>query len=290
MPAYNEANSIAENVCETVETMHALGLDFEIVVIDDGSLDGTHAAASNALRAWPDHVRVVRCRQNEGKGNALICGALYSRGEYVAFLDADMDLHPEQLAELFRDHAGARRRCRDRLEVPPGIESRLSAAASRLQFFLLPAGAIALRVAGSRHANRHQALQTRGSGSRASANFGEAIRLRPRAARQHPSLRFPDRRSSGNVELQAGLQSTASRYGLERLCRHAGDLLSHADLALLRSARAYCGRVSIVSPVRTKSSFLSPSESKRAWVQVPRWCCCYQGSATPWPRARFCAA
>jgi glycosyltransferase involved in cell wall biosynthesis len=101
MPAYNEAHSIAENVCETVETMHALGMDFEIVVIDDGSMDGTHAAAINALRAWPDHVRVVRCIRNEGKGNALICGACYSRGEYVAFLDADMDLHPEQLASFF---------------------------------------------------------------------------------------------------------------------------------------------------------------------------------------------
>src|SRR5579871_6658867 len=101
MPAYNEAHSIAANVCETVETMHALGLDFEIVVIDDGSLDGTDAAASNALLKWPDHVRVVRCSRNEGKGNALICGATYSRGDYVAFLDADMDLHPEQLASFF---------------------------------------------------------------------------------------------------------------------------------------------------------------------------------------------
>ncbi len=97
MPAYNEASSIAANVCETVETMKELGLEFEIVVIDDGSLDGTHTAASSALRAWPDHVRVVRCNRNEGKGNALICGAAYARGERVAFLDADMDLHPEQL-------------------------------------------------------------------------------------------------------------------------------------------------------------------------------------------------
>ncbi len=100
MPAYNEATSIAENVRETVETMQALGIDFEIVVIDDGSLDGTHAAASSALRVWPDRVRVVRCARNEGKGNALFCGAAYSKGQYVAFLDADMDLHPEQLADF----------------------------------------------------------------------------------------------------------------------------------------------------------------------------------------------
>jgi glycosyltransferase involved in cell wall biosynthesis len=101
MPAYNEAQSIAENVCETVETMRALGIDFEIVVVDDGSLDGTHTAAGNALRTWPDYVRVVRCARNEGKGNALICGTGYSKGDYVAFLDADMDLHPEQLARFF---------------------------------------------------------------------------------------------------------------------------------------------------------------------------------------------
>ena len=101
MPAYNEAQSIAENVCETVETMRGLGIDFEIVVVDDGSLDGTHTAAIDALRAWPECVRIVRCRRNKGKGNALICGTAYSKGEYVAFLDADMDLHPEQLENFF---------------------------------------------------------------------------------------------------------------------------------------------------------------------------------------------
>lgn len=101
MPAYNEAQSIAQNVCETVETMRALGMDFEIIVVDDGSLDGTHTAAIEALRAWPNRVRIVRCAYNEGKGNALICGTSYAKGEYVAFLDADMDLHPEQLESFF---------------------------------------------------------------------------------------------------------------------------------------------------------------------------------------------
>jgi|HubBroStandDraft_4_1064222.scaffolds.fasta_scaffold145298_1 glycosyltransferase involved in cell wall biosynthesis len=100
MPAYNEATSIADNVRETAETMRKLSIDFEIIVIDDGSMDGTDAAAIGASRAWPGRVRVVRCWRNEGKGNALLCGASYARGEYVAFLDADMDLHPEQLASF----------------------------------------------------------------------------------------------------------------------------------------------------------------------------------------------
>lgn len=101
MPAYNEASSITRNVCETVETMRALGIDFEILVIDDGSMDGTDVAAIDAMRACPEHVRLVRCAQNEGKGNALVCGAGYAKGDYIAFLDADMDLHPEQLAGFF---------------------------------------------------------------------------------------------------------------------------------------------------------------------------------------------
>jgi glycosyltransferase involved in cell wall biosynthesis len=101
MPAYNEAQSIAQNVCETVETMRDAGMPFEIVVVDDGSLDGTHHAALDALRAWPEWVRIVRYRRNEGKGNALICGATYAKGDYIAFLDADMDLHPEQLQQFF---------------------------------------------------------------------------------------------------------------------------------------------------------------------------------------------
>lgn len=100
MPAYNEAQSIARNVCETVETMRELAIPFEIVVVDDGSMDGTHHAALDALLAWPESVRIVRYRYNEGKGNALICGTSYAKGDYVAFLDSDMDLHPEQLKEF----------------------------------------------------------------------------------------------------------------------------------------------------------------------------------------------
>ena len=146
MPAYNEASSIAENVCETVETMRDLGIDFEIIVVDDGSLDGTHAAASNALRAWPDHVRVVRCTRNEGKGNALTCGAAYSRGDYVAFLDADMDLHPEQLADFFAIMNDRKADAVIGSKFHPQSRGQLSAHAACLQLLLLSARTDAVRT------------------------------------------------------------------------------------------------------------------------------------------------
>ena len=101
MPAYNEAEFIQQNVTETVRTLSEIGYDFEVIVVDDGSPDDTHLSAVRARLAHPEHVRVVRYDRNAGKGNALICGSSYATGKYIAFLDADMDLHPEQLPVLF---------------------------------------------------------------------------------------------------------------------------------------------------------------------------------------------
>ncbi len=97
MPAYNEAEFIESNVRETVETLSSFGYDFEVIVVDDGSPDFTHLSALRARLHYPNRVRVVRYDDNQGKGNALICGVSYATGRYIAFLDADMDLHPQQL-------------------------------------------------------------------------------------------------------------------------------------------------------------------------------------------------
>jgi len=101
MPAYNEATHIVENLRETVKTLDELGYDFEIVLVDDGSPDQTYLYAAAVLTDHPDVVRVIHYDENRGKGNALVCGAWYARGDYIAFLDADMDLHPAQLPTFF---------------------------------------------------------------------------------------------------------------------------------------------------------------------------------------------
>jgi glycosyltransferase involved in cell wall biosynthesis len=108
MPAYNESASIARNLAETVDTLSALGYDYEIIVVDDGSVDDTHSCAVEMAARYGPNVRVVRYDENLGKGGALICGTTYATGEYVAFLDADMELHPEQLP-LFLEILGAQR-------------------------------------------------------------------------------------------------------------------------------------------------------------------------------------
>jgi glycosyltransferase involved in cell wall biosynthesis len=97
MPAFNESQYIVGNLREVVETFSRYNLGFEVILVDDGSADNTYLHAARVLVEHPEHVRVIRYDRNRGKGNALMAGASCARGEYIAFLDADMDLHPSQL-------------------------------------------------------------------------------------------------------------------------------------------------------------------------------------------------
>lgn len=97
MPAFNESEHILRNLQEVVDTLSRFEYDFEVILVDDGSPDNTYLHAARILLEHPELVRIVRYDKNQGKGNALMCGASYARGEFVAFLDADMDLHPKQL-------------------------------------------------------------------------------------------------------------------------------------------------------------------------------------------------
>ena len=102
MPAYNEAEHIVKNLLETVEALSASGHDFEVIVVDDGSPDKTYLEAAKLLSSHPELVRVVHYPVNQGKGNALMWGSRFAHGDLVAFLDADMDLHPSQLTTFFK--------------------------------------------------------------------------------------------------------------------------------------------------------------------------------------------
>jgi glycosyltransferase involved in cell wall biosynthesis len=98
LPAFNEADRIEANVLEAWNTLSSFECDFEILIVDDGSTDDTAEHALRACRCDPERIHVIRCASNQGKGNALICGTRYAAGDFVAFLDADLDLHPQQLA------------------------------------------------------------------------------------------------------------------------------------------------------------------------------------------------
>jgi glycosyltransferase involved in cell wall biosynthesis len=100
IPVYNEEARIERCLHETYRTMTGLGADFEIVVVDDGSYDGTLSLARLAAEDW-DNVRVVGYPENLGKGYALVEGAKEARGDLILFVDADLEIHPRQLALLY---------------------------------------------------------------------------------------------------------------------------------------------------------------------------------------------
>ena len=93
-PVYNGAGFIAENV-EIIRSEFARsGVSYELIVVSDGSVDDT---AERALAAGHPEVRVLHYDRNVGKGYAVKLGLLAARGQYVGFIDSDLDLHPAEL-------------------------------------------------------------------------------------------------------------------------------------------------------------------------------------------------
>ena len=100
MPAYNEEAHIYENVVETRKVFEESGVPYEIIVSNDGSKDKTFENARKAERDFPN-VFAVNNPINLGKGHALKEGYTKVSGDYVVFLDSDLDLHPNQIHLLF---------------------------------------------------------------------------------------------------------------------------------------------------------------------------------------------
>jgi glycosyltransferase involved in cell wall biosynthesis len=93
IPAYNEAGTIDE----CLRRVAALDLDTEIVVVDDGSTDGTRAALEEA--GIPG-LQVLAHEDNRGKGAAVRTGIAATTGAIVLILDADLEYDPDEIPRL----------------------------------------------------------------------------------------------------------------------------------------------------------------------------------------------
>jgi dolichol-phosphate hexosyltransferase len=102
MPVYDERPTVEKAIEEVLSA--DLPAEVELVVVDDGSTDGT----SELLEAgdWGPRVRIVRHASNRGKGAAVRTGLEHATGEYSAIIDADLEYDPQDLALLLEPLLG----------------------------------------------------------------------------------------------------------------------------------------------------------------------------------------
>ncbi|MFU8872991.1 glycosyltransferase family 2 protein [Micromonospora sp. SL4-19] len=101
VPMFNEEAVLPMLARRLRAVLDDIGEAYEVVAVDDGSLDGTAAAVTALRRNWRQ-LRLVRLRGNSGHQAALLAGLSRARGRYVVSIDADLQDPPEAIVEMLR--------------------------------------------------------------------------------------------------------------------------------------------------------------------------------------------
>ena len=98
-PVFDEEDNIGQLLEQVLEIAPRLALDFEIVIVDDGSRDAS-AEVIEAIRNGEPRIRLLRHESNRGYGAALRAGLREARGKLVFFSDADLQFDLDELSTL----------------------------------------------------------------------------------------------------------------------------------------------------------------------------------------------
>ena len=101
VPLYNEEESLRELVAWIDRVATASKFSYEVIMIDDGSSDGSWAEVEQLKEKYPA-VKGIRFARNYGKSAALYCGFAEAEGEVVITMDADLQDSPDEIPELYR--------------------------------------------------------------------------------------------------------------------------------------------------------------------------------------------
>ncbi len=100
VPVYNEIDTLDELLTRLTSTLEGTGASYEIILVDDGSTDGS-TEHLKTLAAQDANLHVIVFSRNFGQSPALYAGFSRARGGYVAMLDADLQNYPEDIPLLF---------------------------------------------------------------------------------------------------------------------------------------------------------------------------------------------
>ncbi len=99
IPVFNEKEKISETI-QKVQSSNTLDCEKEIIVVDDGSYDGTEKILPQLQKEY--NFLLIRHSQNLGKGAAIRTGLKYASGDFVLVQDADLEYDPEDYPSLLQ--------------------------------------------------------------------------------------------------------------------------------------------------------------------------------------------
>lgn len=99
LPAYNESANIGDTITRCVSALERFFKDFEIIVVDDGSSDGTSNKVKK-LFGEDSRIRIVRHEHNKGYGAALRSGFSSAEKNWLFFMDSDGQFDPYEIEKL----------------------------------------------------------------------------------------------------------------------------------------------------------------------------------------------
>jgi glycosyltransferase involved in cell wall biosynthesis len=103
LACYNEGTALAESVATIVDVLDQCRWSYELLFIDDGSVDGTRAGIHKLVEAYPDHqIRAEFHAQNQGRGATVVEGMRAGRGAIVGFIDIDLEVHARYVPSCVR--------------------------------------------------------------------------------------------------------------------------------------------------------------------------------------------
>jgi glycosyltransferase involved in cell wall biosynthesis len=100
VPVYNSAATVPELCRRTRAALVGLGVSYELVLVDDGSRDGSFAALCVAQRE-DSAIRVIKMLRNFGQHPAITAGLTQARGRWVVIMDDDLQTPPEEIGKLY---------------------------------------------------------------------------------------------------------------------------------------------------------------------------------------------
>lgn len=103
-PMYNEAENIQRTVSALMEAMSDFPHPWEMVFVNDGSIDDTLTLAKSIEKDTPN-LRVTGYSVNQGRGKALRTGMEAARGKYVVTIDFDLSYSPDHILQIYRELA-----------------------------------------------------------------------------------------------------------------------------------------------------------------------------------------